>query len=432
MSEPGSGCGVPAQRSSQRGPELLSVKLGDCNQTVELNVIVKEEEEDREINEGEEEEREDDRDSVDSGERPNPDSVNKPISTALILPGCGSYPCPQCGKCFSSSINLKNHQRVHTGEKPFDCSACGKSFSEKVNLKRHERVHSGEKPYHCTQCGKSFNHSGSLKKHQRLHTWEKPYHCSLCGKCFSRAGDLKTHKKSHSGKKPTCTFNVIVKEEEEEEEDDEKEIDKEKREEEENSVVVDPRSSRLPSRGSYPCPQCGKSFSSSGNLKNHQCVHTGEKPFYSATCGKSFSVKVNLTRHEIVHSGEKPYHCTKCGKSFNHSGSLTHKRVHTGEKPYHCSLCGEGFTQLRSLKSHERISIGGKPACTSNVIVQEDEGEKKEVEDKGDKSGVVDSACQSKKRGVRSKELSVELRDRIVSRHRSGEGYQKISAALIY
>ena len=28
------------------------------------------------------------------------------------------------------------------------------------------------------------------------------------------------------------------------------------------------------------------------------------------------------------------------------------------------------------------------------------------------------------------KELSVELRDRIVSRHRSGEGYQNISAAL--
>ena len=31
---------------------------------------------------------------------------------------------------------------------------------------------------------------------------------------------------------------------------------------------------------------------------------------------------------------------------------------------------------------------------------------------------------------MRSKELSVELRDRIVSRHRSREGYQKMSAAL--
>ena len=31
---------------------------------------------------------------------------------------------------------------------------------------------------------------------------------------------------------------------------------------------------------------------------------------------------------------------------------------------------------------------------------------------------------------MRSKEFSVELQDRIVSRHRSGEGYQNISAAL--
>ena len=31
---------------------------------------------------------------------------------------------------------------------------------------------------------------------------------------------------------------------------------------------------------------------------------------------------------------------------------------------------------------------------------------------------------------MRPKELPVELRDRIVSRHRSGEGYQNISAAL--
>jgi hypothetical protein len=31
---------------------------------------------------------------------------------------------------------------------------------------------------------------------------------------------------------------------------------------------------------------------------------------------------------------------------------------------------------------------------------------------------------------MRSKELSVEIRDRIVPRHRSGEGYQKMSAAL--
>ncbi|KAI3375400.1 hypothetical protein L3Q82_021886, partial [Scortum barcoo] len=39
--------------------------------------------------------------------------------------------------------------------------------------------------------------------------------------------------------------------------------------------------------------------------------------------------------------------------------------------------------------------------------------------------------CMSEhKPSMKSKELSVDLRDRIVSRHKSGEGYRKISAAL--
>ena len=37
----------------------------------------------------------------------------------------------------------------------------------------------------------------------------------------------------------------------------------------------------------------------------------------------------------------------------------------------------------------------------------------------------VDSACHSKNQVKRSKELSIELRDRVVSSNRSGEGYQR-------
>uniref|UniRef100_A0AAZ3ST63 Sleeping Beauty transposase HTH domain-containing protein n=1 Tax=Oncorhynchus tshawytscha TaxID=74940 RepID=A0AAZ3ST63_ONCTS len=41
-----------------------------------------------------------------------------------------------------------------------------------------------------------------------------------------------------------------------------------------------------------------------------------------------------------------------------------------------------------------------------------------------------DSGSQSENQAMRSKELSVELQDRIVSRQRSGEGYKNIFAAL--
>ncbi|XP_055769493.1 zinc finger protein 583-like isoform X4 [Salvelinus fontinalis] len=111
------------------------------------------------------------------------------------------YHCSQCGQCFSQKGDLNQHERIHTEEKPYHCSQCGKSFKRPFHLKQHERIHTGEKPYHCSQCGKSFKGLGNLKAHERIHTGEKPYHCSQCGKCFSQSGELKQHERLHTGEK---------------------------------------------------------------------------------------------------------------------------------------------------------------------------------------------------------------------------------------
>jgi uncharacterized Zn-finger protein len=46
-------------------------------------------------------------------------------------------------------VQVSVHERIHTGDKPYQCSFCDYRANQRGNMRTHERRHTGEKPYKC-------------------------------------------------------------------------------------------------------------------------------------------------------------------------------------------------------------------------------------------------------------------------------------------
>ena len=117
--------------------------------------------------------------------------------------------CHDCQVQLDSLAKYKYHRLKEHGKwqgKSFPCGICDKSFSTKSNSTKHQRlVHHKESvllAYACDQCEFKSNDAFNLKVHQRIHSGEKPFECSQCQRQFAKKSDLKRH---HQNTSSACT-----------------------------------------------------------------------------------------------------------------------------------------------------------------------------------------------------------------------------------
>lgn len=233
--------------------------------------------------------------------------------------------CEFCGRVLSTKSTLREHIMIHTGEKPHECLLCGAFFRHKANLVVHVNSHAVVSTYKCKKCNKAFTKKLEFEKHLKIHVDSsgKPLFCFICNTVFKSQRTLYNHSLLHSRK---------------------------------GSVRAKRRNAE-PKEPVHVCKHCGKVLSTKATLKEHEMIHSGERPHVCNICGRSIRHKANFVVHVQTHGQGKSYECDMCDEAFMRKSDLTqHKQAqHSKSKLLRCPICLEVFKSPQKFNRHMEI-----------------------------------------------------------------------------
>lgn len=247
-----------------------------------------------------------------------------------VLSDASRFSCDSCEKVFQSESELRKHTTICRNKiKPklpdVMCDICGKTVKKKI-LQRHQRtMHPLPGTFPCIVCNTAvFSTAGDLATHKRACQQRKYRYASVgMGKIFECA---------MCNSKPFKTKSSLQKH---------------------IQTIHDSNGKK------HKCEQCNLRFPSNAALKIHiNLQHFNIRDFRCKTCGETFKTKANLKKHEYVHGGQKPFQCMfeACGKEFTTAGKLReHMNKHTGEKTFCCNIdkCDKRYTVSFGLMMHK-------------------------------------------------------------------------------
>jgi len=264
----------------------------------------------------------------------------------------GGYSCEECGKKFQWKRDMKQHERIHSGDKVLICSVCFKKFTTKQALLHHVVVHTGEKPFQCAVCGNKFTQPANLRTHvKKKHNYNfdanKSNKCEYCSEPHVSIVGLHQHLLEDHPQQVQEERELLAREKHEkmmekaakEREKEERRIKKEqlghrvrkpKKKEWEldfefyigDGLVRGVDWDRTPSNGEIGCGQCDRKFGWRFEIMFHGLCHLVDDQGNARNkicpeCDTPFKVPIGLKHHLITHTGETPFLCLHCWKSFS-------------------------------------------------------------------------------------------------------------------
>ncbi|KAF2363549.1 Zinc finger C2H2-type, partial [Trinorchestia longiramus] len=241
------------------------------------------------------------------------------ISTWTAAPADGSgggvgflnHKCCFCTYTSRHRINVENHIRTHTGERPFKCYLCAAGFSQRSNLKRHIRTHSCNKDR--LLLPSTHENSSQVPTSPVTSSSGAVFFCQQVEECrLSRRGDcsLMPSLSSESlGTSPlyderlaygaSYVSNTLSKG---------------------TAILTEESTTPTTMQGgvnALRCKYCSYLATTWAGLSEHLDTHSlqtrdAARRFICDQCPYRSSQKVNLQRHKLIHTGDKPYACPFC------------------------------------------------------------------------------------------------------------------------